>query len=153
MNTYVHMYIHISMGGALRESNSAYVTMYVRTYVRACFCIINHTSMEYAHTYVRTYIMHQTCMQGSQKVVIYGTFHNKLDDEWRSNGRSINGRTYTVHSPDVHRTDDRPIIITSLLKMNNVKPKLIVTFEMKNIIIKYILINTIYVYDLTSCIV
>ena len=118
MNTYVHMYIHISMGGALRESNSAYVTMYVRTYC-TCMLLYNQSYIYGVRTYVRTYIMHQTCMQGSQKVVIYGTFHNKLDDERRSNGRSINGRTYTVHSPDVHRTDDRPIIITSLLRIDS----------------------------------
>ena len=44
----------------------------------------------------------------------YGTFHNKLDDK-----RAVNQRTYTVHSPDVRRTDDRPIIITSLLRIDS----------------------------------
>ena len=51
--------------------------------------------------------MYQECF----KDTAYGTFHKKLDDERRSNRR-----LYTVHSPDIRRTDDRPIIITALIK-------------------------------------
>ena len=84
-------------------------------------------TMTHVHMFVRT------CVHTYIYVCTYGTFHKKLDDERRSNGRSINGRTVA----DVRRTDDRPIIITREFTE----------------LIKYILINTIYVYDLTSCIV
>ena len=51
----------------------------------------------------------------------YGTFHKKLDDERRSTG----GQSTDVHRTvaDVRRTDDRPIIITSFLRIDIGSPE------------------------------
>ena len=69
-DSYVYVLEHVNVVYTSLDNNSTYR-------------IISTCTLAYI-VYVRMYVRNMST---------YGTFHKKLDDERRSNGRSINGRT------------------------------------------------------------